>query len=124
MKIGLWCILLLFGSLLQAMPNISKNRYATAQDAAHWTSVNMGDYIFFTVNNDIDWRSISFWAAKYDHTPTDAGQNKDGQLIPYAKGEIFIYYDADGNTKFFECLQDHAGDFDPNTSASYWSQLK
>ncbi|MDP4643841.1 MAG: hypothetical protein NWS71_05290, partial [Opitutales bacterium] len=41
-----------------------------------------------------------------------------------AKGEIVIYYDADGNTKFFECLQDHAGDYDPNTSAVYWSQLK
>lgn len=74
--------------------------------------------------NDIDWRSISFWAAKYDHTPTDAGQNKDGQFIPYSKGEIIIYYDADGNTKFFECLQDHAGDFDPNISTVYWSQLR
>ncbi|MGJ8672096.1 immunoglobulin-like domain-containing protein [Rubritalea sp.] len=74
-------------------------------------------------SNAIDWRTITFWAAAYDNTPTDFEVNKNGEFIPYALGEIVIFYDAAGNTKFFECVQAHAGDYNPNSSPAYWSQL-
>lgn len=51
--------------------------------------------------NEIDWRGISVWAARYNHTPKSDGQSKDGQFIPYSKGEVVIFYDAEGETKFF-----------------------
>ncbi|WP_372846961.1 hypothetical protein [Pontiella sp.] len=75
-------------------------------------------------SDGFDWRSISAWAANYKNTPkSSSGKNKDGQFIPYAKGDIVIFHDADGNTKFFECLQNHAGDFNPNTAKEYWAHM-
>lgn len=74
--------------------------------------------------NDIDWRTITSWAAQYDNTPPDSGLTKDGDFIPYALGDIVIFYDSDGYTKFFECIQAHAGNHNPNTAAAYWTQLK
>ncbi|VGO13191.1 hypothetical protein PDESU_01745 [Pontiella desulfatans] len=70
-----------------------------------------------------DWRTVSAWAAQYKNTPKSSGKNKDGQFIPYAKGDIVIFHDAGGNTKFFKCLQDHAGDFNPNTATQYWAHM-
>lgn len=72
---------------------------------------------------DFDWRKISFWSATYKNTPKVSGKNKDGQFIPYQVGEVVICYDAEGDTKFFECIQAHQGDHDPNISPKYWKQL-
>ncbi|MDF7823179.1 DUF5011 domain-containing protein [Pontiellaceae bacterium B12227] len=74
-------------------------------------------------SNDLDWRKITFWAAQYLNTPTDSGLNRDGEYISYQLDDIVIYYDSSGFTKFFKCIQAHAGDFDPNTSPSHWTQL-
>ncbi|MFC5050405.1 immunoglobulin-like domain-containing protein [Rubritalea spongiae] len=73
--------------------------------------------------NEIDWRTITFWSPTYKNTPPDSGLDKNGEFIPYQVGDIVIYYDSDGNTKFFECVQAHAGNFDPNSSPAYWSQM-
>lgn len=68
-------------------------------------------------SKDQDYRNITFWSATYGTA------DKEGVYIPYEVDDIVFYYDTDGNTKFFKCIQDHEGDFDPNTSTTYWKQL-
>jgi len=73
--------------------------------------------------DEIDWRSITFWAASYSNTPAQDGKSKDGRFIPYAKNDIVIFHDSEGITRFFKCLKAHAGNFDPNRSPSYWAPM-
>ncbi|MBM1134907.1 hypothetical protein JO972_01395 [Verrucomicrobiaceae bacterium 5K15] len=73
--------------------------------------------------DDIDWRSISVWNATYQNTPNVDGLNKNGEFIPYALGDIVIFYDSDGNTKFFKCILAHAENHNPNTSPQHWAQM-
>ena len=73
--------------------------------------------------DDTDWRDITFWSPVYLNTPEDNGLDKDGEFIPYSLGDIVIFYDSSGTTKFFECVQAHAGNFDPNHSPAYWSHM-
>jgi hypothetical protein len=75
-------------------------------------------------SNGIDWRRISVWSAKYANTPKSSGKNKNGEWIPYVLDDIVIFYDSAGYTKFFKCIQAHAGDHNPNTASAYWSQIK
>jgi hypothetical protein len=48
--------LLFFGTFFlhpsEATPDKTVNRYASAEDAAYWPTVNEGDFLFFTGNND------------------------------------------------------------------------
>ncbi|MEP4077317.1 hypothetical protein [Haloferula sp.] len=75
-------------------------------------------------SDDLDWRDITFWSATYENTPDASGRNKNGKPIPYAAGDVVIFYDKAGNTRFFKCAQAHQGDHDPNTSPTYWTPLK
>ncbi|MEL6590128.1 MAG: hypothetical protein AAFQ68_08615, partial [Bacteroidota bacterium] len=44
------CILIPNSLFSQTMPDTTTSRYATVQDAAYWSTVNEGDYIFFKGN--------------------------------------------------------------------------
>lgn len=69
----------------------------------------------FDVNTD--YRKITFWSADYQTT------DKKGQFIPYKQGDYVFYFDNTGKTKFYKCLQNHSGNFDPNTSPTYWEVI-
>lgn len=69
-----------------------------------------------------DPRRIAFYTPTYINSP---GGAKDGQAVPYRVGDIVYTYDESGETLFFECLQDHAGDIrrSPLRSIEYWAQM-
>lgn len=62
-----------------------------------------------------DYRKITFWSAEYQTA------EKTGIFIPYKVGDYVFYDDSLGYTRFYCCIQDHAGNFDPNVSPAYWS---
>jgi len=64
-----------------------------------------------------DYRNITFWSAEYGTA------DKMGQFIPYEVGDIVFYYDAASVTRFYTCVLDHAGDFNPSESPAYWEEL-
>ncbi|WP_309384174.1 immunoglobulin-like domain-containing protein [Cerasicoccus frondis] len=66
---------------------------------------------------ETDWASITRW------TPVYETSEMLGVYVPYEVGNVVQYFDASGETKFFQCIQAHAGDFDPNTSPAYWQQM-
>ncbi|WOO41484.1 immunoglobulin-like domain-containing protein [Rubellicoccus peritrichatus] len=67
--------------------------------------------------DDIDYRAIVRWA------PTYGTVARNGEAIEYKTGDIVYYWDTNGQTKFFECIADNAGNNDPNNSPAYWQQL-
>jgi hypothetical protein len=83
----------------------------TAQEASLIEFKNSG------FASSTDYRKITFWSATYLVT------DKAGQFIPYKENEIVFYYDANGVTRFYRCIADHAGDFNPNTSPQYWEPV-
>ncbi|MDC8006082.1 T9SS type A sorting domain-containing protein [Aureisphaera galaxeae] len=65
-----------------------------------------------------DYRKFTFWSAEYGTA------EKAGIFIPYEVGDYVFYYDNDGYTRFYQCIQDHAGDYDPNLHPEYWQLLE
>ena len=63
----------------------------------------------------IDYRNITFWSAEYQTA------EKLGVFIPYKVGDYVFYNDSLDHTRFYCCIQDHAGNFDPNISPMHWS---
>ncbi len=62
-----------------------------------------------------NYRRFTFWSSEFQTT------EKSGIFIPYKVGDYVFYDDNLGYTRFYCCIQAHAGNFDPNTSPSYWS---
>ncbi|MEM6346792.1 MAG: T9SS type A sorting domain-containing protein, partial [Bacteroidota bacterium] len=69
----------------------------------------------FPVGTDL--RKITFWSAEYDT------EDKNGGFIPYTLDDIVFYYDSNGETRFFQCIQAHAANNPPPTSPTYWSEM-
>ncbi len=67
--------------------------------------------------DDVDFRDFAFWSDKYMNT------DKDGELIPYKVGEYVHYYDGNGLTYFYKCIQEHSGNFDPNSNSDKWEKM-
>jgi hypothetical protein len=65
-----------------------------------------------------EYRDFSFWSPVYQTG------DKNGQFIPYRVGEFVFYYDDQGNTRFFRCIQAHQGNHDPNLSPEYWAGIE
>ena len=63
----------------------------------------------------IDYRNITFWSAEYQTA------EKLGVFIPYKVGDYVFYNDSLDHTRFYCCIQDHEGNFDPNISPTHWS---
>lgn len=69
-------------------------------------------------DDNFDYRNITFWSAEYGTA------DKAGQFIPYDLNDIVFYYDdSTGSTYFYECIQAHSGNFNPNTSPTHWEKL-
>ena len=65
----------------------------------------------------MDYRNITFWSDIY------MTNDKNGQFIPYEVDDVVFYYDNDGYTRFYTCIQAHSGNHDPNSSAAYWQEM-
>ncbi|MEO1452123.1 MAG: T9SS type A sorting domain-containing protein, partial [Bacteroidota bacterium] len=48
---------------------------------------------------------------------------KQGIYIPYAVGDYTFYYDNNGDTHFYRCIQAHADSFPPPGFPAYWDEL-
>ncbi len=68
-------------------------------------------------SDSVDYRNFTFWSATYGTS------DKKGIFIPYKKDDIIFYYDENGVTKFFKCLLEHTGDFNPLSSPDKWQLL-
>ncbi|MEO1452150.1 MAG: hypothetical protein AAFV07_21650, partial [Bacteroidota bacterium] len=54
-----------------------------------------------------DYRKFTFWSDTYKTS------DKQGIYIPYAVGDYTFYYDNNGDTHFYRCIQAHADSFPP-----------
>ncbi|MEL7535250.1 MAG: hypothetical protein AAFN10_28395, partial [Bacteroidota bacterium] len=64
-----------------------------------------------------DYRKMTFWSAEYNTA------EKNGGFIPYALDDYVFYYDSNGETRFYQCIQAHAANYPPPSSPSYWREL-
>jgi len=67
--------------------------------------------------DSVDYRNFTFYS------PTFETEAKKGIFIPYKVGDIVFYYDENSKTKFFKCIEAHAGDYNPNTSTDKWEHV-
>jgi len=87
----------------------SMNNQATAVPAPQFVNSGFSD--------DIDYRSVTFWSAKFGTA------DKKDVFIPYTTGDYVFYFDDDGKTRFYKYILEHAGDFDPNVSPTQWEPV-
>jgi hypothetical protein len=81
--------------------------------------------------DDTEYRDFTFWSPVYMTSDKGAVYDKntkelirEAEFIPYKVGEYVFYYDNDGNTRFFRCIQAHSGNFSPNDHPDKWELLQ
>jgi len=65
-----------------------------------------------------DYRKITYWSAEYGTA------DKLNTAITYEIGDIVFLPDSEGYTRFYRCILNHSGNFDPNDSPSQWEKIE
>ena len=74
------------------------------------------EFVDFGFENDVDFRNFTFWSSNYSTSDRSGA-------IQYEVGDNVFYYDNDGLTRYYTCIESHAGNFDPNTSSDKWQEI-